>query len=59
MLLAFYLLDSYYYRKEGVLLRDPTPDNHRLGVQGGFNFLLLAGVVGAVLMSGMWKPGWS
>ena len=57
LLLAFYLLDSYYYRKEGVLPRDPTPDNHRLGVQGGFNFLLLAGVVGAVLMSGMWKPG--
>ena len=57
LLLAFYLLDSYYYRKEGVLPRDPTPDNPRLGVQGGFNFLLLAGVVGAVLMSGMWKPG--
>lgn len=57
LLLAFYLLDSYYYRKEGVLPRDPTPDNARLGVQGGFNFLLLAGVVGAVLMSGMWKPG--
>ena len=57
LLLAFYLLDSYYYRKEGVLPRDPTPDNDRLGVQGGFNFLLLAGVVGAVLMSGMWKPG--
>lgn len=57
LLLAFYLLDSHYYRKEGVLPRDPTPDTHQLGMQGSFNFVLLAGVVGAVLMSGMWKPG--
>jgi Na+/H+ antiporter NhaD/arsenite permease-like protein len=57
LLVVFYLLDSYYYRKEGVLPRDPTPDNARLGIQGVFNFALLAGVVGAVLMSGMWQPG--
>lgn len=57
LLAVFYLLDSYYYRKEGVLPRDPTPDTARLGIQGVFNFALLAGVVGAVLMSGMWQPG--
>ena len=28
-----------------------------LGITGSVNFLLLAGVVGVVLMSGIWKPG--
>jgi Na+/H+ antiporter NhaD/arsenite permease-like protein len=28
-----------------------------LGIDGAFNFTLIAGVVGAVLLSGVWKPG--
>jgi Na+/H+ antiporter NhaD/arsenite permease-like protein len=58
LLTIFYLLDSYWYRKEGVLPVDPTPDSHPgLGIQGGINLVLLAVVVGLVLMSGTWKPG--
>ena len=55
LLAIFYALDSWYYRKEGVLPVDPTPDTGRLGFDGAFNFVLLAGVAGLVLLSGFWK----
>ena len=55
LLAIFYLLDRHWYRKEGVLPQDPTPDTGRIGIDGGVNFILLAGVIGLVLMSGLWK----
>ncbi|RRD57414.1 sodium:proton antiporter [Comamonadaceae bacterium OH2545_COT-014] len=57
LLVIFYLLDSYYFRKEGVRPVDPTPTNERLGFDGAVNFWLLGVVVALVLMSGLWKPG--
>ena len=51
----FYMLDSWLYRKEGVLPVDPTPDSEPIGVQGKANFFLLLVVVGLVLMSGVWE----
>ena len=58
LLAIFFLLDSYWYRREGVLAQDPTPDNApRFGLDGTVNFLPLAAVVALVLMSGTWKPG--
>ncbi len=54
---VFYLVDRYLYIKEGVT-RDPTPDT-TIGLEGGINIMLLTGVVGAVLLSGTWNPGWS
>jgi Na+/H+ antiporter NhaD/arsenite permease-like protein len=56
LLVIFYLLDSWLYRKEGVLPVDPTPPTDPpLGIQGKANFLLLLAIVGLVLMSGIWK----
>ncbi|HVR54512.1 MAG TPA: sodium:proton antiporter [Pseudorhodoferax sp.] len=55
LLVLFFALDSWFYRREGVLPVDPTPDTTRLGFDGGINFLLLLGVVGLVLMSGLWR----
>jgi Na+/H+ antiporter NhaD/arsenite permease-like protein len=57
LLLLFYFLDRWFYRQEGVKPFDPTPDTHRVGIEGGINFLLLGAVVALVLMSGLWKPG--
>ncbi len=57
LLVLFYAIDTYWYRKEGVLPQDPTPDTPRFGVDGAINLLPLAAVVGLVLMSGTWKPG--
>ncbi|MDH4390364.1 MAG: sodium:proton antiporter [Aquabacterium sp.] len=58
LLVIFYLLDSFWYRREGAPPADPTPDNAlRFGLDGMVNGLLLAAVIGLVLMSGTWKPG--
>ena len=58
LLAAFYALDSWFYhRDEAFKARyDPTPDSP-LAVEGKINIALLGGVVLAVLMSGVWKPG--
>ncbi len=57
LLAIFFAIDSYYYKKEGVMPRDPTPDTHKAGLEGSINLLPLAAVVVLVLMSGIWKPG--
>ncbi|TBW35562.1 sodium:proton antiporter [Azotobacter chroococcum] len=57
LLVVFYFIDRYFYAREDELLpRDPSPDSP-LRLYGTVNFLLLGGVVGAVLLSGVWKPG--
>ncbi|UOO81496.1 sodium:proton antiporter [Uruburuella testudinis] len=56
LLIAFYFLDRHLYNKEDEIeATDPSPDSP-LKIFGKWNFLLLAGVVAAVLMSGLWKP---
>jgi Na+/H+ antiporter NhaD/arsenite permease-like protein len=50
VLIVFFAMDSYIYRKEGLGKPDPTPDNP-LRVSGGSNFLLMAVIIGAILMS--------
>ncbi len=57
LLAIFYAVDSYWYRKEGVLKMDPTPDTPSLGLEGVINFLPLLAVMALVLISGVWKPG--
>ena len=56
LLAVFYGIDTYWYRKEGHLKRDPTPDS-TIRLEGGLNIILLAAVVGVVLASGTWNPG--
>ncbi len=57
LLALFVALDSWFYRREGVLPVDPTPDTRSFGFDGAVNFILLLGVMALVLMSGLWKPG--
>jgi Na+/H+ antiporter NhaD/arsenite permease-like protein len=57
LLLLFYLIDRHWYRREGVLPVDPTPDSQRLGLDGAINLLPLGAIVALVLLSGMWQPG--
>ena len=56
LLAAFLALDWFLIRRE-----PPAPEadvaRGPLRIEGAGNFVLLAGIVGAVLMSGMWKPG--
>ncbi len=55
LLSLFYVIDSYWYRRERIAVADPTPDTPSFGFEGRANFLLLAGVVVLVLLSGLWK----
>ena len=55
LLALFYVVDRHYYRKEGVLPMDPTPDTRGIRFEGSANFALLAVVVALVLLSGVWK----
>jgi Na+/H+ antiporter NhaD/arsenite permease-like protein len=60
LLAVFYVLDAWFFGREGETrsaFLDPTPDTGWLGIGGKFNFVLLAGVTGLVLLSGLWKPG--
>jgi Na+/H+ antiporter NhaD/arsenite permease-like protein len=57
LLIIFFLMDSWFFRREGVQLVDPTPTTRDIGFDGPVNFVLLAVVVSLVLMSGAWKPG--
>ncbi|HSF47334.1 MAG TPA: sodium:proton antiporter [Burkholderiales bacterium] len=58
LLVVFYFLDRHFYRKETDLppRPDPTPASG-VSIGGWRNVLLLAAIVGAVLMSGVWRPG--
>ncbi|UCH84495.1 MAG: sodium:proton antiporter, partial [Candidatus Latescibacterota bacterium] len=55
LLVLFYIIDRLYYRREEKK-PDPT-ENVPLRVEGAHNLIFLAGIVGAVLMSGIWRPG--
>ncbi|MCG8638069.1 MAG: sodium:proton antiporter [Desulfobacterales bacterium] len=57
LVVVYFCLDSYYYKKEGA---EPPPDDGEkapLRLVGTYNFIFLAGVVGAVLMSGIAELG--
>lgn len=56
LLAGFYALDTYYYRKEGILPRDPTPDSP-IRVSGGFNFVLIGVIIAAILASASFDLG--
>jgi Na+/H+ antiporter NhaD/arsenite permease-like protein len=56
LLAVFFALDWALYRREPEGARTPS-DTARLSLEGVPNFLLLAGVIAAVLLSGVWKPG--
>lgn len=57
LLTIFYFLDRHYFKQaDEILSKDPTPDTDKVQLFGKANFILLIGVIGAVLMSGMWKP---
>ncbi|MBW1616236.1 MAG: sodium:proton antiporter [Deltaproteobacteria bacterium] len=55
LILIYFIMDTYYYRKEKI-----TPVKEEkipLKLEGTYNFLFLAGIVGAVLASGLLDLG--
>ena len=55
LLVIFYLLDTIIYKRENVQFRQTQ--KVPLKLEGLHNFIFLAGILAAVLMSGSWKPG--
>lgn len=58
VLAAFLVVDVIlHHREEGMpKIKDPTPDS-RVRIRGLGNIPLLAGVIGAILLSAAWDPG--
>jgi len=57
LLALFYAVDAWFWRSKEeahAASRDPTPDRP-LAIDGKINFVLLAGILALVLMSGLWK----
>ncbi|MBZ0156549.1 MAG: sodium:proton antiporter [Alphaproteobacteria bacterium] len=52
LLVVYYFLDRYFFTRESPSLPPEEKEKEPLRVEGGYNFLLLLGVVGAVLLSG-------
>ena len=61
LLVIFFVIDTWYYRADGVSPRDPTPDTQRFSIEGKVNLGLLLLIMGLVLLSGSWHSGisWS
>jgi Na+/H+ antiporter NhaD/arsenite permease-like protein len=57
VLLIYLVWDIWLWKRESPEVRQPPKAGHPLGVEGGHNFLYLAGVLIAVILSGVWHPG--
>jgi len=56
LLVVFYVIDLVFYRREGGL-PEHEGETVRFQIAGWHNFFFLGGIVGAVLMSGIWESG--
>lgn len=58
LLCIYFLIDTYYYRREplGNVAEKSQRQKKLVIVKGKGHILLLLGVIGSVLMSGVWKP---
>ena len=54
LLTIFYFLDQHFYRKEKRVTLPPRP-SFPFKLYGTYNFILILGVVGLVLLSGVWQ----
>lgn len=58
ILAIYFVFDTIVYKREGVELAEiAEEDKEPVRILGWHNFFFLAGIMGAVLMSGLWKPG--
>ena len=57
LLLLFFLLDSYFYKKETNIDKKVNNEKTPLQIKGKVNFVLIVGVILSVLMSGAYDLG--
>jgi len=51
LLIIFYIIDSYYYKKEAIILSNHNPIS--IKIDGKINFILIFGIICAVILSGL------
>ena len=58
LLVAYYVLERYFYSREANLAATPEASAEtKLSIRGLQNVPLLFAVIGAILLSALWKPG--
>jgi len=57
LLVLFFFMDKFFYAREAADDIEPLKNKEPIQILGKFNFILLAGVIGGVLLSGFWKAG--
>jgi Na+/H+ antiporter NhaD/arsenite permease-like protein len=57
LLVVFFWLDTLYFRREDGAARPGDGPGEPIRVDGLYNLAFLAGIVGAVLLSGLWHGG--
>jgi Na+/H+ antiporter NhaD/arsenite permease-like protein len=65
LLVLFYFVDRRFHRKDDPGPDEPSrgarprkaPPKEKLRVNGAYNLLFIGGIMGAVLLSGTWRPG--
>ncbi len=57
LLAVYFIMDSYFFKKEGVRAAPDDGVKEKIRIDGAYNFLFLFGIIGAVLISGMVKWG--
>jgi Na+/H+ antiporter NhaD/arsenite permease-like protein len=56
LLAVFWGIDRYFYGREELVLPEEQAKTP-IRIEGLYNFVLLAGVIGIILVSGYWRPG--
>ncbi len=57
LIVIYFVMDSFYWRRESDEARAGDGSDHKLKIEGLHNLLFLGGILGGVIMSGIWQAG--
>jgi len=57
LLVTYFVMDSFFWRREEDEARAGDGTDHKLKIEGLHNLLFLGGILGGVIMSGVWHAG--
>jgi len=57
LLVVYFVMDRHYWKRETEAARQPEGTTEKLRIDGLHNLIFLGGILGGVIMSGMWHAG--
>jgi Na+/H+ antiporter NhaD/arsenite permease-like protein len=57
LLITYFVMDNVFWRREDEVARAGDGSDHKLKIEGLHNLLFLGGILGGVIMSGVWHAG--